>query len=415
MDNLIGRSFDGYKLIEFVEADGPVCLYKGFDDKLSRWVTVKAVSIEAGGLMTEDDLPASLRRQIQAIADLRHHNISIMHRFGVSDGHLYFIMEYVVGGSLQDRLNSHKPFMWEKALSIIIPISQALAFAHNRGILHMDISSANILMIQDDWPVLVADFGASKMQRTVSNMTMPGPVMGTMTYAAAPEEIRGKEIDARSNIYSLAIILYELLAGELPFEGQTVFDTVMARLTEPPRAVQVVNPDVPFILAPILDKALALNPNDRYQMMAEFSQSLIDARKELRRLGEAQSHSAKKESGVEITEVSDPGSPANIILKLAQTGQEFSIGNQVELTVGRARKNEIPTIDLTPYGGREAGVSRQHGRLLHKDNQWFIEDLSSTNGTFVNGAKIPPHHFIPVQMGDMLRFGEIELEFGLLE
>lgn len=415
MDNLIGRAFDGYKLIEFVDADGPVSIYKGFDDKLSRWVTVKAVPIEVGGSMTEDDLSAPFRRQIQAIADLRHRNISIMHRYGVADGHLYFIMEHVSGGSLKDRMNPYKPFTWEQALTIVIPISQALAFAHNRGILHKDIAPRNILMIQDDWPVLAADFGATKMEHSVSNLTMPGPVLGTMTYTAAPEEIRGKEIDTRSNIYSLAIILYELLSGELPFEGQTVFDTVMARLTDPPHSIKEVNPDVPFILAPILDQALALNPKDRYQMMAEFSQSLIDAKKELRCLGEAQLHSVKKEGGMEITEVSDLGNPANIILKLTQTGQEFSIGNQVELTVGRARKDNVPTIDLTPYGGRQAGVSRQHGRLLHKDNQWFIEDLSSTNGTFVNGTKIPPHHFIPVQTGDMLRFGEIELEFGLID
>ena len=202
MDDLTGRSFDGYKLIELVDTDGPVSIYKGFDDKLSRWVTVKAVPIEAGESMTEDDLPTSFRRQIQAIAALRHRNISIIHRYGVVDGWLYFIMEHVSGGSLKDRMGPYKPFTWEQALTIIIPISQALAFAHNRSILHRDITPANILMSQDDWPLLAADFGLTKMGHSAGDLTMPGPVLGTMTYAAAPEEIRGKEIDARANIYS---------------------------------------------------------------------------------------------------------------------------------------------------------------------------------------------------------------------
>ena len=415
MNDLIGRSFDGYKIIEFIEIDGPVNIYKGFDEKLSRWVTVKVVPIEAGGSMTEDDLPVSLRRQVQAIAALRHRNISILHRYGVTDGHLYFIMEHVSGGSLKERIRLHEPFTWEQALTIIIPISQALAFAHNRSVLHEDITPANILMIQDDWPLLAADFGLTKMVHLAGNLTTPDPVLETINYAAAPEEIWGQEIDARANVYSLGIILYELLSGELPFEGEASFDFIMARLTEPPRSIQEVNPNVPSILGPILDKALALNPNDRYQMMVRFSQNLINARKSLQHSIEAPAHPTAGEASVDITEPPDPEKMANIILKLTQTGQEFSIVNQAELTVGRARKNEIPTIDLTPYGGRQAGVSRQHGRLLHKDNQWFVEDLSSTNGTFVNGAKIPPHHFIPVQKGDTLRFGEIELEFGLEE
>ena len=194
MDDLTGRSFDGYKLIEFVDTDGPVCIYKGFDDKLSRWVTVKVVPIEVGKSTTEDDLPASFRRQVQAVAALRHPNISILHRYGVVDGYLYYIMEYVLGGSLKERMNPSKPHIWEQALAIIIPIAQALALAHSQNILHKDLGPANILMIQDDWPVLAADFGLTKIGYSANNLTMPGPVLGLMTDAAAPEEIRGKSL-----------------------------------------------------------------------------------------------------------------------------------------------------------------------------------------------------------------------------
>jgi pSer/pThr/pTyr-binding forkhead associated (FHA) protein len=102
-----------------------------------------------------------------------------------------------------------------------------------------------------------------------------------------------------------------------------------------------------------------------------------------------------------------------IVLELIKTGQALSVDDLTELSVGRARKDEVPTIDLTPYGGHQAGVSRRHSRLLYRDDQWFIEDLDSTNGTFVNGIKIPPRRITPVHEGDVLRFGLIELGFGL--
>ena len=190
----------------------------------------------------------------------------------------------------------------------------------------------------------------------------------------------------------------------------------MARLTEAPRSIQEVNPTVPSIFAPIFEKALALNPDNRYQMMEQFSQNLIEAREELRRSCNVQNLLSEEGESAGTAKPPDLQKAANIILKLTRTGQQlYFVGDKAELTVGRARKDVIPTIDLTPHGGRHAGVSRQHSRFLNRDNQWFVEDLSSTNGTYVNGAKIPSHQFIPVQTGDMLRFGEIELEFGIEE
>jgi len=124
-------------------------------------------------------------------------------------------------------------------------------------------------MPQDDWPLL-ADFGLAKMeQSTKPNLTMPGQVLGTMAYAA-PEQIQEGDIDARVDIYSLGIVLYELLTGKLPFAGETTFDFLMARLTDPPAPLLQVNPAAPPLLAPILDKALAQEPRDRYKPCTNF-------------------------------------------------------------------------------------------------------------------------------------------------
>jgi len=401
MEDLIGRTFGGYELKEHVGTGGVASIYKGFDEKLSRWVAIKVVPIQASGGTTEETMLARFRLEAQAIAALRHRNILTIYGYGEEEGYAYIVMEFVPGGSLQDRMEEGNPFTWEQALTIIVPVSQALAFAHEHNIIHRDIKPANILMPQDDWPLL-ADFGLAKMEHsTRPNLTMPGQVLGTMAYAA-PEQIQEGEIDARIDIYSLAIVLYEMLCGSLPFEGETSFDFLMARLTEPPRPIKEINPDVPDVFVPILEKALAQNPDDRYQTMVEFSQDLIEARYKLRR-----------SEATAVLDDSETFTKPKATLKLASNGQQIFSGDRSELTVGRAHKKSTPDIDLAPHGGTKAGVSRQHGRLLRENDQWYLEDLGSTNGTFLNGTKIAPHQKTAIKKGDKLRFGQIELEFEL--
>ncbi len=411
MDELIGRNFGGYELKEQVGTGGVASIYKGFDEKLSRWVAIKVVPIQTpmSGGTTEETLLARFRLEAQAIAALRHRNILTIYGYGEEEGWAYIVMEYVPGGSLADRIEPGQPFSWEQALTIIIPVSQALAFAHDHNIIHRDIKPANILMPQDDWPLL-ADFGLAKMEHTTSarpNLTMPGQVLGTMAYAA-PEQIQEGEIDARIDIYSSGIVLYELLAGKLPFEGETSFDFLMARLTEPPLPLLEANPDVPPVFVPILDKALAQEPNDRYQSMVDFSDDLIAVRYQLSRDGFPPEPGTYEMGTKELQQT-------KVTLRLVTSGQQILTGsdNQEVLIVGRTHKNYAPDIDLGPHGGTKAGVSRRHSRLLREDNQWYVEDLGSTNGTFVNGKRIEAHKKVTITKGDTLRFGQIDLEFSL--
>lgn len=412
MDNLIGRKFGGYELKELIGTGGVASIYKGYDPRLARWVAVKVISIQAAGGEVEETMLARFRQEAQAIAALRHRNILTIYGYGEEEGWAYIIMEYVPGGSLKDRMDLGKPFTWEQALTIVIPVSQALAFAHDHEIIHRDIKPANILLPQEDWPLL-ADFGLAKMQQAARpNLTMPGQVLGTMAYAA-PEQIQEGEIDARIDIYSLGIVLYELLSGKLPFEGETTFDFLMARLTEPPRPLLEVNPNTPVLFGPILDKALAQNPDERYRTMVEFAQDLIEVRYKLSRSPVIyQEEKTEKTTAVITSEVLQE---TKVALKLMSSGQQIALNNKPELIVGRAHKGQSLDIDLAPHGGSQAGVSRRHSRLLRKEDQWFVEDLGSTNGTFINGVRLSPNQPAALKQGDKLRFGQIEVQFDLEE
>ncbi len=423
MEDLTGRSFGGYELKEAVGQGGMASIYRAFDASLSRWVAIKVALIQTSGKDGETML-ARFRQEARAIATLRHRNILTIYGYGEEEGWAYIVMEYVPNGSLKDRIKPNEPFTWQRALQVIIPVAQALAFAHQQGIIHRDIKPANILMPQDDWPLL-ADFGLAKMQQSgMPNLTMPGQVLGTMAYAA-PEQIQEMtEIDARGDIYSLGIVLYELLTSKLPFKGETSFDFLMARLTDPPIPLLIGNPLAPPEFAPILDKALAQYPQDRYDSMEEFSQALLEVRYDLTGSFVTQPPPSRKRPKVEDKTTILPDIDADEIapvlepplrLKVAASGQEIATEQRSELIIGRAHKESKPDIDLGPYGGSQAGVSRQHSRLVRQGHDWAIEDLGSTNGTFVNGTKLPPHQPQKIKHGDMIRCGQIELHFLLDE
>lgn len=406
MEDLVGRSFGGYELKELVGTGGMASIYKGYDERLARWVAIKVMDAQANN-SAEETLLARFRLEAQAIAKLRHPNILTIYGYGEEDDWAYIIMEYVPGGSLEDRMEQ-KEFTWQNALEIIIPVAEALALAHKYNIIHRDIKPANILLGEKDWPLL-ADFGLAKMQQSnAPGLTMPGQVLGTMAYAA-PEQIEEGHVDHRVDIYSLGVVLYEILTKKLPFLGETSFDFLMARLTDPPIPLLEANPDAPAPFAPVIEKALKQSPDERYSSMNEFIQALNEAR------GLMTAGDRPPPTGA-LPDLSAINRETKVRLKLTLNSQEIlttDSNGQANLVIGRAYKSNQPDIDLGPHGAAKAGVSRQHSRLLRLGDEWYIEDLGSTNGTYVNGAKVAPHQMQKLSSGDLIRCGQIELAFEL--
>jgi tetratricopeptide (TPR) repeat protein/TolB-like protein len=215
-------------------------------------------------------------REIEIIAGLNHPHILALHDSGKADGLLYFVMPYVAGESLRDRLERERYLPVDEALEIAGQVAAALDHAHSRGIIHRDIKPANIMLSEAG--ALVTDFGAAKAIASAgeTRLTQAGMTAGTPNYMS-PEQAGGEEIDARSDIYSLGCVLYEMLGGEPPLTGPTAQAILARRLTESATPLPVLRDTVPAGVDVVVQRALSRLPVDRYDRTAEFAEALEDA------------------------------------------------------------------------------------------------------------------------------------------
>jgi beta-lactam-binding protein with PASTA domain/predicted Ser/Thr protein kinase len=267
-DTLIGTLFDGrYQVVRKLGAGGMANVYLAEDQELGRRVAIKILNDRHAG---DEQFVERFRREAKNAAALSHPNIVSIYDRGEAEGTYYIAMEYLDGRSLKELIVQRGPAPVTVAVEYARQILSALRFAHRHGIVHRDIKPHNVL-VDAEGRVKVTDFGIARAG--ASQMTEAGSIVGTAQYLS-PEQARGTDVDQRSDLYSLGIVLYELLTGTLPFNGDTPVEIAMKHLSTVPEAPSARRPDVPRDLDLIVTRALAKDPDDRYQSAEEMDADL---------------------------------------------------------------------------------------------------------------------------------------------
>ena len=245
-------------------------VYRAVDRQLDRPVALKVLFPE---LSVDKTFVERFRREAQAAANLSHPNIVPVFDWGEDDGSYFIVMEYVDGRPLSAVIKDPEPLPSREIAGIGAGVAAALAFAHRHGVVHRDVKPGNVL-ITPDGEVKVTDFGIARAVNTEESLTQTGAVMGTAAYFS-PEQAEGKGVDARSDIYSLGVVLYEMAVGKPPFTGDSPVAVASKHVRDQPIPPRVANPAVPTALNSIIMKAMAKNPDDRYGSAEELRADLL--------------------------------------------------------------------------------------------------------------------------------------------
>jgi len=266
----IGR----YELVEKLGQGGMGAVYRARDTLLERTVAVKVISTT---IDQNDELRERFFREARAAGQLSHKNIITIHDLGEHEGQPYLAMEYLQGQDLLARMAAPQRMSLRRRVEIATEICEGLEFAHAHGVVHRDIKPANIF-ITDSGGVKILDFGLARL--VTSELTRSNMMMGTVNYMA-PEQVRGERIDHRADIFSTAVVIYELLSGRRAFDSDSFAATLYKILQEVPEALQQIDPMIPIELVRIVDRALAKGRDERYQQMSEMLLDLAVFRQQL--------------------------------------------------------------------------------------------------------------------------------------
>lgn len=268
MDNYVGKRLDGrYEIQEIIGVGGMSVVYKAYDSVDDRIVAVKILKDE---FLTNDDFVRRFKNESKAIALLSHPNIVKVYDVSFGEKLQYIVMEYVDGITLKEYIQKQNSITWNEALFFTEQILKALQHAHDKGIVHRDIKPQNIILLSNG-DIKVADFGIARFSRS-DTKTLTDTAIGSVHYIS-PEQAKGEFTDEKADIYSVGVVLYEMLTGRVPFEADSAVSVALMQLQKSAKKITEINPDIPLGIEQICERAMQKDPNDRYQTAAEF---LID-------------------------------------------------------------------------------------------------------------------------------------------
>lgn len=274
MDNNIGKRLDGrYELLELIGVGGMADIYRARDIQEDRIVAVKILKTEFAG---SDEFLRRFRNESKAIALLSHPNIVKIYDVGFTEKVQFIVMEYVDGITLTDYIEQQGVLKWRDALHFTVQVLKALQHAHDRGIVHRDVKSSNVMLLRDG-TIKVMDFGIARFNRE-NNKTVSEKTIGSVHYIS-PEQARGDITDERSDIYSVGVALYEMLTGKKPFDGDTPVAIALKHMQSTPKKPSEINETIPEGMEQIVLKAMQKDPAARYQTAGEMINDLEEFKK----------------------------------------------------------------------------------------------------------------------------------------
>jgi len=387
--NSIGMIKGRYKLIDEIESGSFGTVYIARDMESNCLYAAKIMHPEHA---RDSSLTSRFQREAYILQGLSDPHIVRIIDYG-NDGDVYYIVEeFVDGQSLKYYITTSGRIEPLRALNYTKQIAEGLEAAHKHGVVHRDIKPQNIL-INNVGVVKITDFGMARGEDTAT-ITGTDEFMGTPYYISPEQVDSGHLADTRSDLYSLAIVFFEMLTGRPPFEGGSIIDIIIKQKKERVPSICRIRPNLPADMDAFFQKALAKTPASRFQTPHEFISALEQLQKQV-------------QASVSPPHMKVPVRQGYLIV--LATGQSIPLTWELML-VGRQdpKVGIFPEINLT-----DMKVGRRHAYLRNRQGTFTIEDLNSTNKTRLNGVTLMPNQEYPLKDGDLLRFGSVEVRFEL--
>lgn len=276
MDKLIGKRLEGfYEIVELIGIGGMANVYKATDLRTQQTVSVKVLREE---FMHDKDLVCRFKNESKAISILNHPNIVKVYDVSVTDSLQYIVMEFIDGITLREYLKQRGNVLtWRETVHFISQILNALQHAHENGVVHRDVKPQNIMLLPSG-DLKMMDFGIARIARA-ENQLVSGKAMGSVHYIS-PEQAKGEATDAKSDIYSAGVMMYEMLSGKLPFAEGSVVEVAIKQISDTPEPLATLAPEAPHALVEITERAMAKNPEERYQSVVEMLDAIREFKKD---------------------------------------------------------------------------------------------------------------------------------------
>ncbi|MFH2219898.1 MAG: FHA domain-containing serine/threonine-protein kinase [Pseudomonadota bacterium] len=353
----IGR----YKIVSKLGQGAFGIVYLGMDPFIKRNVAIKISQ------PTSDTARELFFKEAQSAGRLNHPGMVAIHDVGIEKKFCYITMEYLEGETLRKYTRSHNLLPMRKVIDYMADITNALDYAHQQGIIHRDIKPANIMLLKNGM-VKITDFGTAKIVDL--SQTQTGVLQGT-PYYMSPEQSAGEKVDKRSDIFSVGVMLFQLLTGKLPFHGATPWLLRNEILNQPHPDPREYNPEIIEPVVAIIDKSLEKDRKRRYQRASQMAAHLRQVAKTIDEAAESEEEPGDDEPALKAT--------IEVVKSMTlKPGESFTVSG--DAIIGRNIDNEIKIMDQK--------VSRKHGEIFVKDGKFHIRDLGSKNGVLVDGKRV---------------------------